>query len=273
MQYTHPYQKDIKKIKRRIYWPCAVTLTLCLVVLFFSFPVTYEVMGVSYLDADPSLSWPVSLLLILLFLFVNFIILALAMVPVQTALTVECDPEKYLALNQEFSKKENKASALAVGSFYLGNHQASAQYASQMLQSSNLGMRSSGYFNLARSCFFLKDSDGFTNAATVFRQMTPVFSAKPKLAPVYQKMEMALTVMEALQTGNKEVLQRYQTLAPWVANKPTEGFTHYLQALCALTLEETEQATYHLMWVTNECPKTCLATYAATHLERLKTKE
>ena len=79
--------------------------------------------------------------------------------------------------------------------------------------------------------------------------------------------------MEALQNGNKDVLQSYQTLTPWVANKPTEGFIHYLQALCALALEETDQAKYHFLWVKNECPKLCLATYAATHLERLTTKE
>ncbi len=267
------YQQDIKKIRRRVWWTCAVTLTLCLLVIFFSSPITFDVLGVSYLDYDPSLPWPVSLLLILLFLFVEFIIIAVSMSPLQTSLTVECDPQKYLALNQEFSKKENKASALAVGSFYLGNHQASAQYASQMLQSSNLGMRGSGYFNLARSCFFLKDAQGFANAAIVFRQMAPTLSAKPKAAPIYQKMGMALTVMEALQTGNKEILQSYQTLTPWVANKPTQGFIHYLQALCALTLEEKEQASYHLMWVQNECPKTCLATYAKAHWENIKTEK
>ncbi len=273
MQYTNPYQQDIKKIKRRVWWTGAITLTLCLLVLLFSSPITFEVLGVAYLDYDPSLPWPISLLLILLLLFVEFIIIAVAMAPLQTSLTVECDPEKYLALNQEFSKKETKDSAFAVGLFYLGNHQTALQYAVEMTKYSKLGIRTSGYFNLARSCFFLKDGKGFTNAATMFRQTAPAISTKPKAAPIYQKMGMALTFMEALQTGNKEILQRYQTLTPWVANKPTEGFVHYLQALCALTLEETDQATYHFLWVKNECPKTCLATYSAAHLETLKTEK
>ena len=70
----NPYQQEIKKIKRRIWWSSAIALVLCLVVLFFSFPVTYEIMGVSYLDADPALPWPISLLLILLILFVQLIV-------------------------------------------------------------------------------------------------------------------------------------------------------------------------------------------------------
>ncbi len=273
MQYTNPYQQDIKKIKRRVWWTCAVTLTLCLLVIFFSSPITFEVLGVSYLDYDPSLPWPISLLLILLFLFVEFIIIAVSMSPLQTALTVECNPEKHLALHEVFSKKADKATAFAVGLFYLGNHQTAAQYAAEMTKYPKLAIGASGYFNLARSCFFLKDGTGFANAITLFRQTAPALCTKPKIAAIYQKMGMALTFMEALQTGNKEILQSYQTLTPWVANKPTEGFVHYLQALCALTLEEKEQAMYHFMWVKNECPKTCLATYSAAHLETLKTEK
>ena len=273
MMMQNPYQQEIKKIKRRIWWSSAIALVLCLVVLFFSFPVTYEIMGVSYLDADPALPWPISLLLILLILFVQLIVLAVAISPSETSLTVECNPEKYLALNQEIGNKAQKTNALAVGSFYMGNYQTSAQYAAMLAKSSNKHGVAAAYFTLACNCFFLKDAAGFANATTIFRQMTPTVSAKPKFAALYQKRGMALTFMEALQNGNKEVLQSYQTLTPWVANKPTEGFIHYLQALCALALEETDQAKYHFLWVKNECPKLCLATYAATHLERLTTKE
>jgi hypothetical protein len=251
------YEKQIKSIKRK---KVAVIIFTVVAILLTCF-------GVGMLTDSPLV-----ILAALPWLLVEIFAVAIVILPMNTALDNECDPEKYFALNEGAGTRLQKMLAYPTAYFYMGAFGLSATSADAMVASKNESYRLSGLFNKARAYFFMGDREGVRAVARVYGEaMAGAKKLKGARAQAYDKLGMLINLMLALSEDDPEGIRKYRDAAePWSASKMTACFVNYIKGLASYALGESEDAIYRFMSVKEGCPKTVLAELSAEYLEKIK---
>ena len=203
---------------------------------------------------------------------VELFLLAAAIMPLSTSLNIECDPEKYLILNEAAGNRIQRLIARATGNFYLGEFDRSLAAAEEMIASRRTDMHFSGLFNKARALFFLGRAE---EARAVVRQFGEEISTSQKLKEkhiaAYNKLGAVLNLMVAISERDEGGIKRFRVeVSPWNEGKPTTGFVCYMKALAAFHLNDRDESVHGFMSAKEMCEKTFLAKYAEQYLKELR---
>lgn len=250
------YDKQIKSIKRKRLLIIIASLIVLLLAGFFidSFAV---------------------ILVLLPLCFFEVIAIAIVISPLNTSLDSECDPEKYLALNEAIGNGTQKTVARACGYFYVGRFEEAVTASEAMISSKKLDMKLAGYFNKARAEFMLGSADEVRQAVKGYGETV---SSEKKLSQrqkdVYTKMGAVLNLIMALSESDREGIKRYcDEAVAWNAGKMSEGFVNYMRGVASHRLGDTEDCIYRFMTVKERYPRTVLARYAEDYLREIKRAE
>jgi len=251
------YEKQIKSIKRK---RVAVIIFTIVAILLTYFGLGMIIKG------------PLIILTAIPWFLIEAFAVAIVVLPMNTALNNECDPEKYFALNEGAGTRLQKMIAYPTAYFYMGNFGLSCSSADAMVASKNESYRLSGLFNKARAYFFMGDREGVRAVARVYGEaVAGAKKLKGARAQAYDKLGMILNLMLALSEEDTESIRRYRDAAqPWNTTKMNACFVNYMKGLASYSLGESEDAIYRFMSVREECPKTVLATLSAEYLEKIK---
>lgn len=261
------YEALAKKLIRRKKWIMAITVVLVLLVILVCSPIKIAIdkTYVDYKGVNPV----VTVLLVLLIFFFEFIAIAFSLTPLTTSITEECDPQKYLYLNTTVNNASKRFDIYAAALFYMGDFSGALNYANKMIASGKKGFVLIGLFNKARCEFFLNDFEALKQTVIQYENAMKSFrlNAKDKLA--CDRYQSILNLLVAMAEGEKEKMARYAAeVKSWNKSKAIEGFIDYLKGVVAYSLDNKTNALYHLMAVKTNCSKTVFATLADAYLEK-----
>ena len=266
------YEPLIKRIKRRRRWVLALLVVAVLALMLFGTPFSLVLFGETQI-AGAGLHPIAVLLLFLLCMVVGTFAYAIASLPIYTAMDVECDPEKQLILNAALSKQTNIQTVMLYANdyFYLGRYPEAIGYAQKMAEHRNERIALTGYLQLARCYYFLGDSASLHQASAEFgRRLSGAVKMKPKPMAVHRSMEEVLCLLCALADHDAEAIGRIgAAVKPWNALKQTECFVHYLKGLCALRIDDRDEAVFRFKTVREIAPKTVFAALSENALASL----
>ncbi len=268
------YEPLIKKIKRKRRWVLALTIVAAVLVLLFTSSHETEVMGetvISYEGLHPA----VTVVLLLVCWFVGMVAYAAVLLPLQTSMDQECDPEKQLILNMHLNKQKNIDHIYAGDYLYLGNYAQAMQHACNMMRSPNEEMVLAGLFIQARCDFLTENYEALKlTSANYERALLTSQRLKPKVKAVYHKINNILYLMRAVADGDLESVNRLRvTVESWNNSKATEGFVNYVKGVAAFCVSDREEAIYRFKTVKEACAKTVLARLSAWYLSRMNEGE
>lgn len=251
------YEKLVKKIKRK--------KLLIFVLVVIAVAVNYGLTD-SFLMAIPGFVG---------IFFLELFAVAIAIAPLNSSLNDECDPEKYLALNEGAGNKTQRVIARATGSFYVGDFDRALEGAEEMLGMRRADMRLSGMFNKARALFFLGRAEEARAMAKEYGDtVAGMTKVKEKHLEGYNKLGAMLNLMLAISERDSQRIERFrEEVSPWNRSRATEGFVCYMKGLAAFLLSDTHESVYYFRTVKENCPKTFLARYAEQYLAELKRTE
>lgn len=202
------------------------------------------------------------------------VLYSLASIPLATALSVECDPQKHLELHLALDSAKRADAACMEGYFYFGDFEKSLECAKRAVDSNKERKLLIGLFNKARAEFFIGDMDSFN--ATFERYKAVLHNTAnivDKTSFICARMEDSLEMMKALNDNDKEYISKnYRSLKDWNTSKADEGFVNYIKGCAACVAGDTDEAIYRLMAVKDKCEKTVLYTLAQEQFDILKNK-
>lgn len=265
------YNDLIKKISVKKGIIIALTIVAEIAVLLFTTPSYIGFMGKTIIDYK-GLHPVFTVLLVILVYFVGIIACAIVLVPLTNSINVECDPQKYLALNFAHGKKSNRNAAGALGSLYMGDYSNTLFYTGKMIASGKPKQIILGLFNKARCEFLMGDSEALKLTVQQYEEaVSKDRRASEKIRNVYIERQKNLNLLCALADKDIDKINEYRvSVKPWINVKPTEGYVNYIKGISAYCADDKEECIYRLKAVTDNCEKTVFARLAAEYLEKLK---
>lgn len=213
----------------------------------------------------------VTVLLILLVLFIEFIAYVFISIPLTTSMDIECNPQKYLTLNQALNKQKNKEHIYSVAFIYMGDFEGALYFSNKMIARSKPNVVATGLFNKARCEFFLGDfaslKETVSQYESTWHNMKKI-SQKTKAS--YEKTQKTLNLLVAISEENKNAISELRNIEAWNNSKATQGFINYLKGVSAYTLNDKEEAVYRLRSVKESCEKTVFSQLAEQYLSDLR---
>lgn len=269
---TNEYDALIKKIRRKKTAVLVTTIVALLVVLIACCPMHLSVLGkvvVDYKGASPVLA----VFLILLVIFCELIVYSVVLLPLTTSLTLECDPQKHIALNTALNKQKNLEYILTADYIYLGKYDLALDRANKMVASNKPKVALSGLFNKARCEYFLGDFDSLRLTLDLYEsRLAAANNMKPKVKEMYEKIKKVMQLMVAVSEKDKEKITACRNAPAWNTSKATQGCVDYFNGVAAYLLDEKTEAVYLLMRVKENCGKTVLAQLSEEYLAVLGDK-
>ena len=268
---TGNYNKIISRIKR--IRATIVTLATVLLILLFvlSIPLYVENENGVMLSYE-GLPIAVSSSAAVIVVAGAIVLYSLASIRLATALSIECDPQKYLEMHLAIDSARRVDVSCMDGYFYVGDFARSAECAGRVVDSNKTVRLLSGLFNKARAEYFLNDIDSFNNTLKRYKAVLHnTANIVDKSSFIYARMEDALEMMRALSENDKEYIsQNYKQIKDWNNSKADEGFVNYIKGCAARVAGDSDEAIYRLMSVKDKCEKTVLYTLAQEQLDVLK---
>ena len=264
------YSELIRSIKRKRAVVYVVTVAILVLTVLLTIPFSLEVMGEMIIDRE-GLN-PILIVLICFFiLFVGIIAYGIVSAPLVTALNVECDPEKQVALNLALDKNKNTYVFLAPAYLYLGEYGNASECAMKMIGNKKDKIKLDGFFVLARCEFMTGNKDSLKKTATKFKDLL-MGSDKinKKLIPAYQSVQLCLDLMVAISDSNTEKMNElYDKVIPWNETTACKGFLNYLKGMASCIGGNRDEAVYRFRFVKDNCPKTVFARLSEKNLTLL----
>ncbi len=259
------YKPLINKIRRKRRLVTFIAFAVLFVIIFICSPASFVVFDKTVFSSD-GVSTGVTIALILLVMFIELIAHGAVLMPLTSSMDNECDPEKYIALNDALGKGKNKAHALCVGYFYTGNFSVSLDYIKEIVNQNNISAKTLGLFYKARCQFFAGDYDSFRVTVGEYKNCYSHQNDKAKKSN--EKTHKTVCLLVALCDNNTQKIDEYRKeIEPWNNSKATKGYIDFLKGLAANKLGDKEESTYRFMSVKENCPKTFLAERAEKYLE------
>lgn len=266
------YDALIKKIKRRRNIVVVLTIVLVMITITVCSPMEIVVLDetiVSHKGINPIFT----LLFVLGILVFECIAYAVVSMPLDASLNVECNPQKYLILNQAFDKQNNKDHIYSVGYIYIGDFEAALQAANRMIGSNKFSIKMAGLYNKARCEYFLGDYDSLK---VTVKQYENVLRSNQKLnqktKDFHEKIQKTMNLLIALADEDKEKIAALCDIEAWGGSKATGGFINYLKGIAAYNLNDKAEAIYRFMLVKETCEKTVFAQLADKYLLNLNNE-
>lgn len=262
-EYDFLIQKIQKKRKRVI----VLTIILLVAVVLLTRPFNIEISDKTVFSTKGIHPAFTVFLVLLVFVF-EIIAYAIVSMPITSSLDVECDPEKYLALNAALTKKNRLVPIYTAGYFLMGEFTQAMAYAAQMIASGKPAWSILGLFYKAR-CEFL--SGDYEAMKITLQQYEAAVSSMKKINTVYQKYHDIMILMCAIAENDKDKISVYgKFIQAWRNSKAVEGYVNYLSGISAYHMEDKQESIYYFMSVKKDCGKTVLSRFADEYLQLLK---
>lgn len=267
---TTEYDSLIKKIRRRQKLALTCDIIATLITLGLCFPGHLEILNVVLWDHS-GIHPLVAILLILLISVFYIIALAIINIPIFTAMDIECNPKKHLALHTALIKAKNADSVYALALFYMGSFEQARLYADKMIADKRPTVSLIGLFNKSRCDFFLGDFESLKQTVEQYEQtLNRATQLNKKNTEAYTNLLQTMRLLVALADNDKDAIGTLRNPTVWNTSKATEGFIHYLAGVASYVLEDEKNAIYHLMSVSENCKHTFLAQLSEEYLAALE---
>ncbi len=263
------YAELIETIRRKKRLATVLTVVAVVVAITVLSPTYLEIMGEVVVDYKGI--HPVATAFIVLFiLFCGLVAYGKAVLPLNSSMEEECDPQKHWILNEALNKQKNLDPIRAVDHFYMGDFEYAAACADKMIADKNVHQKAAGLFNKARCAFFSGNFEALKESASQYEShVAAVKNGRAKTREIYEKFGRSLKLLVALADDDVESIAAYRDLAVWNDSKATRGYVDYLKGLAACKLGDTQDAVYRFMAVKDHCAKTMLARLAEEYLKML----
>ncbi|MBR6680145.1 MAG: hypothetical protein IKL59_02670 [Clostridia bacterium] len=271
---TGNYDKIINRVKRLRATIISLATFLLIILLILSIPLYIENDEGIKVDYD-GIPIAVSSMLAAAVVVGAILLHSLVSIPLATALSIECDPQKHLELHLALDGAKKIDVSCMDGYFYLGDFKKALTCADKVLGSNKEIRLLYGLFNKARAEFFLGDMEAFSSTANRYRAVfhnTASIVDKSNFA--YARMEDLLEMMIAISADDKEyIVKNYKSVKDWNNSKADEGFVNYIKGRAARIAGDNDEAIYRLMSVKDKCEKTVLYSLAQAQLDILKNNK
>ena len=267
------YVEEIKKLKRKqrtIFW---VDIIALIIIVFSGGPLEFEFMG-SVIEYQ-GIGFFAMVALIILCTGITVIASAISLMPLNTSMLQECDPEKNLALNKALNKGKHIDNICAMDYFYLGHYEDAIIYSGKGIESHNEAIALTSLFNKARGLFFLEGYEAFYKVADEYEaKLLSCKKLKPKVKNAYEGINNVLYFMRAIaQNDTEKMNELLKTVKPWNTSKPTEYYVNYIKGLAAYKLNDTEEAIFRFKTVKEGIPSSALSDLADNYLLLIKSED
>lgn len=268
------YQQIIDKIKRRRIIFTVITVILFVAVLFLASDSETVINEVDF--SHPAYIGPVaSSVLIFLISVIGLVAISLTYKAYTSAITDECDPQKYIEINSRIMKPGFDLNfSIAQGLFYLGNFETAVKSFNQLLGSAKRNDdKLNAIGHIGRCCFMLGDKQGLQNAIKDYREVLAKIKGKLSYA-IYENVLIQLELMGAIAENDKEkMLSISATLDSVVKTNLSIGFINYLKGIVAFEHEYYEESTVRFTDTADKMDKTYFGQNALWYLEEIKKKQ
>lgn len=266
---SNKYDSLVKKIKTKEKAVLVFTFIVLFGVFILCFPIHISFMDKSIIDHD-GIGIGLALAIALFIIICETVALGIVALPLNTSLTAECDPEKYIVLNSKLNKQKNLDNVYSVGYIYLGDFESALEYANKMVRSDKPYTNLTGLFDKARCEFFLHKYDSLKNTVSQHqRYLADIKNKNLKTKAAYDKIQQTMNLLVAISCNDKEKITEYCNIDAWNDNKTTHGYINYLKGLAAYNTDDKKEAIYRFMLVKDNCGKTVFAQYAEDILSEL----
>lgn len=208
-------------------------------------------------------------------IILELILLTKIMLPATTSFTIECDPEKFLLINQEIKRTAHPPHvASTLGHFFLGDFDAAQESASNTFHAASASYKPyklTALFYKA-SCEYMQGM--YSRADHTIRNFNDLFShSSDKLQRQYTNTHLSLLLLQAIMQLDIEKINQYRTAErqPTSAiSKPAEGWLSYLRGVAAFHVQDYEHSFQYFSSLMQGYEKTFLPQAAAEYIEKLK---
>ena len=261
------YDSLIKKISKKRKLIIALDIILLIVILAVTTPGHLEIFERTIIDTK-GIHPIFTILMILLVSVIVIIAYAIVSIPISASMDVECDPQKYLALNTALTKGKELIPAYATGYLYMGNFPLAMEYAGQMITSGKQNLVLSGIFNKVRCEFLLGNYEAMKISV---QQYESVLSNIKKSTPAYQKLHEIMILLCAIADKDLDKINEYRkSIQAWSNSKAAEGYINYLKGISAYSVGDKDESIYRFMLVKDHCEKTVFSQLSDEYLSLLK---
>ena len=264
---SNDYDELIKKLSKRKKLLTILSTVIVLVTVILCSPIEIEIFNKTYVEHN-GIHPVFTALLVLFIILCEFLVGGWLLSPLITSMTVECDPKKYLFINNALNKKADLSEVNSDAFLYMGDYEAALYFANNIIARKKPEIVWKGYFNKARCEFLLGDFEALK--LTTKQYETSVANIKRKNIAVYEVMQNILNLLVAIAENDKEKITALKNFEAWNNSKALEGYINYLKGVAAFVLEDKEEAIYRFMAVKDNCEKTVFATLAEEYLQKLK---
>ncbi len=263
------YKKQIRYLKR--YNTLSLIVTLCFGILLFLFLV--------YLFTNQFSSfwayYVLGILAALCAIIMNFLLSLKPFLALTTPLNDECDPHKFIALNQAINRRPHPLPLVySLGYFFLGHFESSAMYAEQVSKSNGpffLRYKWSILIYKASSEYMQGD---FSTARHTIRKFEDFFhNSTPKVQEKNKNIHLFLLLLQAIMDLDIEKINEYRNVYQHSIRsfpKLTAAWLTYLLGIAAYYVNDYETAFQYFSSLMQGYEKTFLAQAASEYIEKIK---
>lgn len=267
---TNEYDSLIEKIESRRKGVLALTVIAILITIIANAPVYIGLPNKTIVDYEGG-SPVVTVLLILLILFIGLIAYASVSTSLTTSMDIECNPQKYLTLNQALNNQKHKEPIYATAFTYLGDFEGALYFSNQMIAATKPTVIATGLFNKARCEFFLGNFVSLKETVAQYENtLRNMEKINQKTKDSFGKIQKILNLLVAISEEDKKSISELRNVEPWNNSKATQGFINYLKGVSAYILGDKEDAIYLLRTVKENCEKTVFSQLAEQYLSDLR---
>ncbi len=267
---SSPYEPIIRKIRNRKRIAIILAFIAVIVVFALSNPIYVVIANQQFIQYDGiGFGWGV--LLFLAVLLIEFVAMQIVYQPLQTSMTLECDPEKNLVLNYTFNKRKYFDQFFTIDYLYLGDYETSLFYARRLTVNSLFFLRVTGLYFQSQGAFFSGNVELLKESLGKFDQETanpPKLNRKQKES--VEKYREYIEWMIALSENNVDRVKEFKNFESQSQSVSAEGMVNYLKGLSASLAGDTQEAVYRFKSVIEKCGKTGFAKSAKQKLEEME---
>ena len=271
--YPDAYKPLIKKLKFRKRLIKIVTVLAFFASAFFLAPDSEIIINDTVIHTSFTQSYTGAVIAAIAIAVGSVFAYSVALLPLQTAMLTECDPEKHMVLNEAVGNKKQLDSVYAIDYLFLGKFEAACEYAARVSANKNVVQSACGWFHKARCEFLMKNYGAFENSFEQYKAVTAkIKNAKQKAE--FDKMQKVLELMLALCGDDTEKIKACNAQAAvWNESKGAHGFTNYIKGLAACRTGDIADCIYYMTFVKKNCEKTVFAALADEVLAGLPQNE
>ena len=229
------YEATIKKLQRTENILVNATRVASAIFLLMLFPLKLARQTGEIIIDYPGISPIISFLLIALcYMLELFLYSKLIQPQLANPMTVECDPEKYLALNAALSRPRELIRVCAIAFLFMGDFEMTIKHANNAIADKSYRYYIPGLYHKARAQFLLGNYDAFKKTVEKYHERLNDTSIKPKARLMYSDITVMLELLCAIADNDTDKITELKDKVKTAENsKASEVFTRYIKmAIC-----------------------------------------